>query len=45
MRWGTENEPNAVNTLVSFVIPTLFPNLTFFEEGKLCEKKLSIDLD
>ena len=33
MRYGTVNEPHAVATLVNYVIPTYFPELTFYEEG------------
>ena len=32
-RCGTDNEPNAVAALVSYVLPSLFPDLTFCEEG------------
>lgn len=33
MQHGTDNEINAVSTLVSQVIPTMFPGMTYFEDG------------
>ena len=36
MDHGTENEPNAVATLVSKVLPVLLPRCEYFEEGCFC---------
>ena len=33
MDYGTQNEANAVATLVTKIMPVLYPKLTFFEEG------------
>ena len=33
MKHGTENEANAVATLVTKIMPVMYPKLTFFEEG------------
>ena len=33
MKYGSENEINAISTLIGKILPTLFPDYTFFEEG------------
>jgi hypothetical protein len=36
MEYGVKNEQNAIATLVSRILPTLLPNLEYFEEGCVC---------
>ena len=41
LKHGTLNEPNAIGTVVGKVIPVLYPDLIYFEEG--CVEILSHD--